>query len=258
MTGTESTLGRPCRILFGTLALALGGAATLDAQSLRGSTGSLDIQNWVARQHDFTYLRSASQVRRFDELGYLVRVTPNADFELHAVSSPYARPEVALFVRRLASQYRNACRERLVVTSLTRPLDRQPRNASDRSVHPTGMAVDLRLSRARGCRAWLERVLLDLERTSVLEATRERSPPHYHVALFPRPYRGYVDRLAARTAQASPSIRVDSADYRIRPGDSLWTIARRHGVSVSELKATNDLRTNRIFPGQVIQVPSTR
>ena len=51
---------------------------------------------------------------------------------------------------------------------------------------------------------------------------------------------------------------VDRTEYRIRPGDSLWTIARRHGVSVTELKAQNALSTNRIYAGQLIQVPATR
>jgi hypothetical protein len=59
---------------------------------------------------------------------------------------------VQTFVERLSSQYHNACGERLVVTSLTRPASEQPRNASDRSVHPTGMAIDLRLSTKGTCR----------------------------------------------------------------------------------------------------------
>ncbi|HCR04648.1 MAG TPA: hypothetical protein DIU18_05635, partial [Gemmatimonadetes bacterium] len=125
------------------------------AQSLGGSASSLDRQNRMARTHDFTFLGTVKQVNRFASLGYLVRVQPNSDFRLHGVSFPYARPEVQLFVGRLASQYRAACGEQLVVTSLTRPESRQPRNASDRSVHPTGMAVDLRVSRKTSCRRWL-------------------------------------------------------------------------------------------------------
>ena len=38
------------------------------------------------------------------------------------VSFPFARPEVELFVQRLSGQYRRACGEQLVVTSLTRPI----------------------------------------------------------------------------------------------------------------------------------------
>ena len=87
-----------------------------------------------------------------------------------------------------------------MVTSLTRPLSRQPRNASSRSVHPTGMALDVRRSNSRSCRSWLESVLLSLEGSGVLEATRESYPPHYHIAVYPQPYARYVDNLTTRSA----------------------------------------------------------
>jgi hypothetical protein len=234
------------------------GAAPAAAQSLVGSSASLDIQNRVAHEHDFTYVATANQVRRFVQSGYLVSVKSNADFELHAVSFPYARPEVELFIRRLASQYRSACGEKLVVTSLTRPLNAQPMNASDRSVHPTGMAVDLRRSSSRRCRAWLEDVLVSLEGTGVLEATRERYPPHYHVALFPKQYASYVDVRVSKQALAnasSPGVDLRNVEYRVRSGDSLWTIARRVGTTVERLKSENGLSSNRIYAGQVIEVP---
>lgn len=305
-----------------------GHADPASAQSLRGSTASLDLQNRIARQHDFTYIDTPSRVRYFADQGWLVRVDPSGDFDLHAVSYPYARPEVDLFIRRLSSQYRSACGEPLVVTSLTRPTTRQPRNASDRSVHPTGMALDIRYSWNRNCRKWLEGVLTSLERQGVLEATLERHPRHYHVALFPSQYVGYVDRIVERrteeapqaktaTAQAEPDAetaatdmpaetearttaaatpattdapqaeaggpRADSGEaqggaeepddqaeaskaqstatrpktgeYRVRKGDSLWRIAREHGVSVDELRIMNGIRGNRIMAGQVLDVP---
>ena len=91
-------------------------SAPASAQSLRGSAASLDRQNSQARVHDFTYIDTPNQVRRFVDAGYLVQVRGNRDFELHAVSFPYARPEAELFIRRLAAQYRAACGEKLVVT----------------------------------------------------------------------------------------------------------------------------------------------
>ena len=229
-----SLLAAACLVLAPNLATA---------QSLGGSASSLDRQNRMARTHDFTFLDTPGQVSRFASLGYLVRVRSNSDFDLHGVTFPYARPEVRMFVSRLASQYRASCGERLVVTSLTRPESRQPRNASDRSVHPTGMAVDLRLSRKTSCRRWLERVLLELERSRVLEATRERRPAHYHVAVFPQPYASYVASLSKTTR------------YRVRSGDSLWTIAREHGTTVARLREENGLASSRILAGQVLDVP---
>lgn len=243
--------GRPVAgLIIPTLALLLLPTPG-SAQSLRGSPASLDRQNMVAHAHDYTYIDTPDRVSYFANQGWLIRVRPNADFALHNVSFPYARPEVELFVRRLASQYRSACGEQLVVTSLTRPTSEQPRNASDRSVHPTGMAIDLRYSWNANCRAWLERVLSSLELEGILEATRERSPVHYHVAVFPNQYAQYVRRLQSQDG----AVQAESVAYTVRSGDSLWTIARTHGTSVDHIKAVNGLDGSRIYAGQVIDVP---
>jgi LysM repeat protein len=243
----------------GLVALALIAAAEpASAQSLRGSSASLDVQNRIAVEHDFTYIRDGAQVLRFVNAGYLVEVRPNRDFDLHAVSYPYARPESELFIRRLASQYRSACGEKLVVTSLTRPQNRQPSNASDRSVHPTGMAIDLRLSRNANCRAWLEDVLIGLERSGVLEATRERYPAHYHIALFPSQYHRYVQRVTdSEPGLKQPTrVTISTQSYRVQRGDSLWDIAREFDTSVEQIQAANDLRGARIYAGQVLEIPT--
>src|SRR5690606_6429895 len=165
-----------------------------------------------------------------------------------------------------------------------RPLSNQPPNASDRSVHPTGMAVDLRVPNNARCRQWLESTLLSLEGSDVIEATRERNPPHYHVAVYPRPYTQYVARItgnAALMAQASspeaptestPAARAESAGavlaasiegngsqgpivHRVARGESLWTIARLYGVSEAELRAANALSGSTILVGQSLTVP---
>lgn len=223
----------------------------ISGQSLRGSTSSLDRQNRVAREHDFTYIATPAQIERFVNAGYLVQVPPSTDYILHDLSFPYARPQVKLFISRLARQYRSACGERLVVTSLTRPKNRQPRNASPRSVHPTGMALDLRRPDPK-CRGWLERVLLQLEGSGVLEVTLERRPPHYHVALFPQQYAAYVERITRASAQQYVA---GGGRYRVRSGDSLWEIARRHDTTVTRLRSANNLSGSRIYPGQVLTLP---
>jgi DNA-directed RNA polymerase specialized sigma24 family protein len=135
------------------------------------------------------------------ESGYLVPLEGSADYSVIA-GYPYARPVVRAFVERLSSRYNEACGEKLVVTSLTRPAARQPRNASPLSVHPAGMAVDLRVSRAGACREWLSAELLELETLGLLDATLERLPPHYHVAVFPAEFGAYDARLAAEEAEA--------------------------------------------------------
>lgn len=236
-------------LLAGSIGFVVKPAA---AQSLRGSPGTVDRQNQAARAHDFTFLQTGSQVRRFVDAGYLIPVSSNHDYRVKRISFPFARPEVELFVSRLGRQYREACGEMLVVTSLTRPTTRQPRNASPRSVHPTGMAVDLRRSTNRYCREWLENVLLYLEGRGVIEAVRERYPPHYHVAVFPKPYAAYVASLSGGEDRGRVERR--ALQHRVRQGDTLWTIARNYGVSVAELRETNDLRGSRIYPGQLLEL----
>ncbi len=254
----------PSRVAHGLILLGLGLVGSLApppgvilAQSLRGSSASLDRQEHAARVHDFTYLESANQVERFVKAGYLAQVRPNRDFTLHGVSYPFVRPEARTFILRLSSQYRRACGEKLVVTSLTRPLSRQPRNASPRSVHPTGMAIDVRRSNSRACRSWLENVLLSLEKAGVLEATRESYPPHYHIAVYPQPYARYVDQLTSRQAD-SRMASADGESYTVRAGDSLWEIAQTHGTTVDRIKQENNLRGSRIYAGQRLRLPATR
>lgn len=45
-----------------------------------------------------------------------------------------------------------------------------------------------------------------------------------------------------------------SGTYRVRSGDSLWEIARRHNMSVNQLKQMNNLRGDVVRPGQVLRV----
>jgi hypothetical protein len=232
-------------------------ALPAQAASLRGSRASLLLQERAARRHDFTYMRTGAQVGRFAASGFVVELRGNADYKLAGVSFPYARPEVKTFVERLGKQYRAACGEPLVVTSLTRPKSRQPYNASNLSVHPTGMAVDLRRSKRAACRAWLEDTLLELERHDLVEATRERHPPHYHVAVFPGPYRRYVAGLGGEVeAPVKAAKAASSQRHRVRRGDTLWQIARRYGTSVAALQRANGVRARGLKPGQVLAIPT--
>lgn len=261
------------------------------AQTLRGSKTTMVRQNRIAVDHDYTFLNNDAHVRKFVRLGLLVRVSGNSSVSLGSVSYPYARPELKLFIQRLGAQYRSACGEKLVVTSLTRPLSEQPRNASDLSVHPTGMAVDLRVSNRSKCRSWLERTLLSLERAGVVDAIRERRPPHYHVAVFPNQYADYVERITGRSARLASSrsastraaapaaaseaedsgtpedeasgpaassgddVEVTTISYRVTRGETLWTIARRHGTTVNAIREANGMSGSRIDPGQVLVIP---
>ncbi len=44
--------------------------------------------------------------------------------------------------------------------------------------------------------------------------------------------------------------------YKVRSGDSLLAIARRHGVTVDEIRDANSLRGTRIIAGQTLDIPT--
>lgn len=67
-------------------------------------------------------------------------------------------------------------------------------------------------------------------------------------------------RVAFEQALATTPVdeRVQWTRYKIREGDVLGTIARRHGTTVSVLKAANQLNTSRIRAGRYLMIPSAR
>lgn len=228
-------------------------AQPLAAQTLKGSRESMQRQYQLAVSYDYTFLQTPNAVRDFVKDGYLVEVKPSRTVDLHAVSFPYARPEVKLFVERFGEQYYNTCKEKLTVTSLTRPTSLQPANASESSVHPTGMAVDLRVPRDDKCRRWLESTLLSLEGTGVLDVTREYRPPHYHVAIYTKIYSNYVASLEAAGKTESSF----GSEYVVQRGDTLSRIAERTGTSIAALRSVNGLRNDLITVGQKLRLPGT-
>ncbi len=263
-----------------TLTMLSLGSLTVQAQTLKGSRSSMERQNQEAVRYGYTFLRTSQAVKQFVAEGHLVRIEPSQHFDLHDVSHPYARPAIKTFIDRFSAQYHAACGEKLTVTSLTRPIDKQPSNASSDSVHPTGMAIDLRVPSKQSCRSWLERTLLSLEGTGVLDVTRERRPAHYHVAVFTRTYENYLASLdqapsaavaAAVASQNAASVTAAVASkvasnssartapgvYTVRRGDTLSTIADKLGTTVSRLRAANGLRGSMIRVGQKLDVPTS-
>src|SRR5687768_15986871 len=189
--------------------LALPTAA--EAGGLRGSPTSMREQHAVAVERDLEFISDANEVQSLVGTGGLEEIQSNADFRLSRVSFPYALPEVKLFLERIGRQYREANGTQLVVTSLTRPTSSQPRNAHELSVHPAGMAVDFRVPARVAGRAWLESTLLQLENAALLDVTRERYPPHYHVAVFPAAYGAYAKRQIAAELEAEKASRARAA-----------------------------------------------
>jgi hypothetical protein len=169
--------------------------------SLAGSAESMERQHRVAKESGYEFLRRPADVSRAVNGGDLVPVAASEALALKYPRESVARPEVRHFLESFAGEMNVSCGEQLVVTSLTRPVTRQPRNAHRLSVHPAGMAIDLRVPRSSRCRKWLESSLLELERGEVLDVTREWSPAHYHVALFPNRYLAHIGLDGPRRAE---------------------------------------------------------
>ncbi len=240
-----------------------------------------------AVDHGLTFYRTPSEIDRAVADGKLVQLTGDATYELsRGVGFSYATKEARQFVLAFAPQYVAACGTPLMVTSAARPTSRQPRNSNPYSVHPTGIAVDLRRPPAGPCQRWLRGALAALEDQGFIEATEERHPVHLHVAVLTSPGAvatlpplsntgapGATTRVAGpampqavrvanpptrATAAANGEVEdpIASGSYRVREGDTLWEVARRSGVSVRALARANR-RSPRatLRPGVVLRIP---
>jgi len=166
--------------------LVLPGVA--HAQSLRGSHAKVERAYQFAKRRGLEFNDTRGEIAQGVEDGEYVPLRSGANYRLRGVAVPYARPATRAFLVELAAKYRKACKAPLVVTSAMRPttLQRTLRNGIEKSVHPTGMAVDLRAP-SGSCRPWLRRELLASAREGTVDATEERHPAHFHVIVFRAP-----------------------------------------------------------------------
>jgi len=223
-----------------TLAVALFPVALTAASDivvdvgLKGSPASMKRQHAVAVDHDLVFHGTPEQIAEHVDRGTLVPLEGNERYRVNTKRNPYALPAVRKFIERLAERYHAATGEQLVVTSLTRAASHQPPNAHPLSVHPAGMAVDLRVPKHPENREWLERTLLSLEAEGVLDVTREYSPPHYHVAVFPRAYLDYIAPMEAAEARAAALVHAVEREQAERA-------ARLAGVAAASLASAAGL-----------------
>jgi hypothetical protein len=292
MTSPFSTHGAavgraPFRLLAAVVALTVA-ASPLAAQrrarfpaELRGSKESVEKMYVFAQSHGLPFYLTPTNLKEAVAQGKLVQLTGDSTYELtRSVGFSYATPEARQFVLAFAPRYLAACGTPLTVTSAARPISRQPRNSNPYSVHPTGIAVDLRRPPAGPCQTWLRNALAELEDKGFVEATEERHPVHLHVAVLTEPGRvaslpelgapSSAPRAAAASAPTRSATTPASAravagrdsdatrarTYRVREGDTLWDVAQRTGVSVQALARANNRSARAVLrPGVTLRIP---
>ena len=190
----------PIRILKA--AAAVGAAVTCITSSavaqrrnaepleLHGSKSSVEKMYDFATTHRMPFYLTPENLDAGITSGRLVPLIGDSTYELtKSVGFSYATREARDFVTGLAPQYLAACGTPLTVTSAARPTSRQPHNANAHSVHPTGIAVDLRRPSAGPCLNWVRGALATLEERGMIEATEEHHPVHLHIAVLTEPGR---------------------------------------------------------------------
>ena len=73
-----------------------------------------------------------------------------------------------------------------------------------------------------------------------------------YLTIYPRNPGKHTKR---KSKPVVPKVIAGKKSYKVRSGDSLWTIAQKHsGVSVANLKKWNSISSNRLKPGMILQV----
>lgn len=68
--------------------------------------------------------------------------------------------------------------------------------------------------------------------------------------------RDNAETLATNLAQLPQEDLVDWREYKVRPGDSLYTIARQHNLTVGMLQEINRIKGTHLRIGQLLSIPS--
>jgi hypothetical protein len=253
--------------------------ANKEPESLRGSKASVEKMYDFAQRYHYPFYLTPVTLDTAIAQGKLVALTGDSTYELtRGVGFSYATREAKQFITLFAPQYLAACGAPLTVTSAARPLSRQPHNANPHSVHPTGIAVDIRRPPPGPCLTWVRGALAELEAKGLVEATEEHHPVHLHVAVLEAPgahvslpdlTHGVV--VARVTPDPAPAVTTvsngevslaprDSAakgrTYLVRQGDTLWDVAQKTGVSVKALLTANHRSEKDVLrPGTMLRLP---
>ncbi|SHG86363.1 Putative peptidoglycan binding domain-containing protein [Thermosyntropha lipolytica DSM 11003] len=77
------------------------------------------------------------------------------------------------------------------------------------------------------------------------------------VVRFQRDHNLYPDGIVGRQTKEVLSRKIAARTYTVRAGDTLYKISLKYGTSVNAVKQANNLKSDMIYPGQVLLIPSS-
>lgn len=153
-----------------------------------------------AKDSGYEFAADKNRLLKMVEEGTLVELEETASLKFNNVTRPYVLPVTAEFIYRIADQYNYGQKcGALTLNGASRDVKYQQTfsNGSKKSVHPTGMAVDIVSAGLEArCLAWLETTLSEIEAAKRIDATRETSKdaPHFHVTVATHEYEAWLKK----------------------------------------------------------------
>ena len=69
-------------------------------------------------------------------------------------------------------------------------------------------------------------------------------------------YENYAGAVVRAVLEYIGEEQVLSNTYTVKSGDTLWSIAKKYGITVDELKSANNLTSNTLRIGQILKIPT--
>lgn len=169
-----------------------------------GEVSSSKQQYHYALELKLPFMATESEYQAQIGSGYFIRLE-SPFMEVHA-KRPYALPSTVFFVTEMAREYYVFGCGLLVVKDALRLIGERPRNGSLNSVHPAGMAVDIRTKYIPAeCADWLRSYVIQKETEGKVDGTQEWKPEHLHIVVPLQPRGPSLLQDAAAASVGAPS-----------------------------------------------------